>query len=418
MKFYEKTICIELTAPLHIGSGERQGASDAGVVRDFNGLPGIPGSTLQGILRATIRDQIGESAEREIFGYPGTSDSPDKGRGGRLWISWGVIHDHLNCPQHAPIVPQARDSDSVLRDAAFPTLRDHVCLNEQGAAKHRGKFDELVVSPGHRFTFQLRFAKTGREEDDGYWEKILGIIEDPGLRIGGKTRRGLGGFNVLGSASQDSSILTVVHEAVLCPESFWMFGGGLSEDTDSAPVESTRIIWSNESKGAVERVWLIPGSAVKGALVHRTQFHANRVAGIFADADRERDSGREQQVKKWMRSLFGSIDGDSASAGRVFISDIYLPCSDVRPADIQNHVAINPYTGGAKDTALYDDRPLLAGNVSVPIQIAIRDQEGVNKEARDALGNAFDDLCEGRLPLGAHAGRGYGVFLKTQTEAA
>jgi CRISPR/Cas system CSM-associated protein Csm3 (group 7 of RAMP superfamily) len=412
LHFQETEVTLELETPMHIGSGNREGGSDAGVVRDHNGLPAIPGTSLQGMLRSAF------SEPEKLFGRSGTNKERDNGRGGRVWLSWATAHNANGQPARGWLTPNQRDQDPVLRDAAAPFLRDHVKLNERGVADDRGKFDELVVSKGHRFTFTLRLATYSTKAEPqhtGEMKELLTELSSGELRLGGKTRRGLGAFKVVTPEPIEStSKQFTTYKLELTPEDLWMFGGGLSADSDSAPVIAPFIEWSEGgqgSQGSVQSTWLIPGSAVKGALRHRTIFHANRLHGHFADLP---DSPAKTEAKKkttdLITKLFGDVTEETAIAGRVYIDDVLLKPGQSQKAPIQNHVSINPFLGGAKDTALFDDQPLFRSN-DEPIEIEIHLRGDMPK----AFEAAIEDLCNGYLPLGAHAGRGYGIFTGTKT---
>ncbi len=417
--YEEHSLVFELTSPLHLGSGEPDGFSDAGVVRDFNGLPGIPGTSLQGLLRAECEEASGGRVSEEIFGWAGgggrklPNGEDDLGRGGRLWVSWGRVHDSHNKPVTKRLTAAERDRDDVLRDAARPMLRDHVRLTERGVAAKRGKFDELVVSAGHRFTVEFRLAVPDGDSDGAaHWQYLDNILHDQALRLGGKTRRGLGGLKLVGLQRAESITHRDIFHDNISADSLWMFGGGASDSADSAPVSGTRIVWEG-NQGRVQPVWIIPGSAIKGALVHRIRFHANRIGRNFIGQERQTD------IEPWMDELFGKMKGDTGTPGKVFIDDMWIdmpsgPDSKSDPAQyrapVQNHVAINPFTGGAKDSALFNDEPLRPNIDSMPLRIQLRGTP--TPDALAALEAATADLCEGRLALGAHTGHGYGVFTK------
>jgi CRISPR/Cas system CSM-associated protein Csm3 (group 7 of RAMP superfamily) len=435
------SLVIELRTALHIGQGKTEGRSDAAFVRDFNGLPAIPGTGGQGMLKSAMA-AIDEQAAMRLFGSPGSSDSTDKGQGGRVWVGWASIHDKSNNPvtERRTRASLVKD-DEVLRDALAGSTRDHVRLNERGVVDGKGKFDELVVNPGHRFSLKLRFATAtderqrgtedakrvaklqARAEDD--WQLLLQVLSDPGLRLGGKTRRGFGAFKIESghwkeessrdekheeehkiTQAKESEFMKSLFDGKLSAETLWMFGGGLSAETDSTAVSGTWIKWTGNT-GKPEDVWIIPGSSVKGALVHRTRFHANRLAGNFIDA---RDPEKDAQVTAQLDDLFGTIKGKSGDGqpGRIFIDDIYLPKTSVPLADVQNHVAINPFTGGAKDSALFDDQPLRPGDDLIPL--SVQASKNLTAEQTKPLIEALRDLCAGRLNLGGHASRGYGCF--------
>ena len=49
-------ITLEATSPLAVGSGEKDIITDAPVARDVNDLPYIPGTSLMGIIRHSMKD--------------------------------------------------------------------------------------------------------------------------------------------------------------------------------------------------------------------------------------------------------------------------------------------------------------------------------------------------------------------------
>ena len=431
----EQSFTIELVTALHVGSGNPEGGSDAGVVRDFNGLPGLPGSGIQGLLRSACLEYPAcgaNAAERtafveRVFGYTGGNGrklpdgkTDDPGRGGRVWVGWGVIHNEKNEPQSDWIKETDLKKDPVLADAARSVLRDQVKLGARGAADDRAKFDQVVVNPGHRFTFTIKLAtadddRTAQHSD---WQTLLTVLRDPALRLGGKTRRGLGKFKIITEGyTQDaeSRLVTRVIERPIAPATLWMFGGGKAADDgtkqpNSVPVSCHRIDWSGTT-GISRPVWLIPGTGIKGPLVHRTLFHANLKKGIFIDEPAP--DGAEQEVRKWMLQLFGSEKAPHVTIGNIVIDDYFMDKNGVHAvpsAPTQMHVKINPFTGGASDTALFSDQPLQAKSATIPLRIEVRGR--VDDDALACFAAALDDLDQGRLAFGAHSGRGYGRFKK------
>lgn len=448
-------VTIEFTTPFHIGSGESDGASDAGVVRDWNGLPALPGDSLTGMLRQAYEDGYGVDETRSLFGFQDAQD----GQGSALCVSWGLIHDENNEVKEALTLRSKLEADDVLYDAMYPTLRDHVRLGHRGTAEAAGKFDELTVSAGHRFTFELEL--TGDPEDEEKWQRLLGLLNDRFLRIGGKTRRGLGAFVVQSltgcaldlSRSEDfqaylnhsselsqrpdwqplkvnpvSNIAERNHEEItlkLVPEDYWMFGGGFDETgtVDSVAVRDSLVVWSDVEegvRGSLKPVYVIPGSSVKGALSHRVAFHYNRMTGQFADkkspAELDNLVGEKNLA---VRNLFGNMAGENGQPGRVWIDDQFFDVDEENQfVPIQPHVAIDSFTGGARNGFLFFDRPLddsvLGDDGVLTLTILMKrtssEELKADKEAEEALRCALVDTCKGRLALGAHQGRGYGYF--------
>ena len=75
---------IETETPLAIGSGEKDIKTDKLVVKDVNGMPYIPGSSLAGVLRHSIKDF---NRPDSIFGF----QKGDEGKGSRILFTDGVM---------------------------------------------------------------------------------------------------------------------------------------------------------------------------------------------------------------------------------------------------------------------------------------------------------------------------------------
>jgi CRISPR/Cas system CMR subunit Cmr4 (Cas7 group RAMP superfamily) len=328
-------VVIEFTTPFHVGTGRGAKGIDALVVTDANGLPAIPGSSLAGALRAgfTAARQP-ETIIESLFGY--------RGCGARLSVSWACIHDQDGRPVEG-IRASTASADPVVENARGQRLRDHVRLHHQGAAVFQGKFDEWPVCAGHRFTFELEFVSADCNEDRDVWAALLNLLRGGTLRLGGKTRRGFGAFQIVAlheavldlktsdgfaayrerpvslacaalepwhykfaaslarpadpaATSTDSppARTSPVSDALtitlrLTPVGYWMFGGGEDAqglaDRGKAPVRDDRIVWTS-GKGAVLRDQLVlPGSSIKGALAHRVAWHWNKANKTFAAID-------------------------------------------------------------------------------------------------------------------------------------
>lgn len=435
---------IEFETPFIVGGGKDDLFFDDVFVSDANGLPALPGSSLAGILRHAWKD-AGYGDGNDLFGF----QSDDKGSGSPLSVSWGCIHDSKNVPVEGRIEDDVRLTDPVLAEAVLMTARDHVRIGHKGATESGGKFDERSVSAGHRFTFELSMDCAGIDRETRDWSRILALLTDASLRIGGKTRRGYGKFKVVTLMSDDFdlskkdgfdryaahpvhlSAKAALRKVVsgesampgdakqvpvatlrLKPEGFWMIGGGVDEEgqVDLAPLKANRIVWKNDVGTVAENQVVVPGSSVKGALSHRVAFHYNRLAGNFASAERdpaECTGDRNSAV----RDLFGfSKDGNEGQRGRVLIGDLFV--DDPGTPKILNHVSIDRFTGGALvlQGALFDEKPFWKGE-GFRLDVAVAESGKVeNPIVRKALACALEDLASGRLALGAGSGRGNGFF--------
>ena len=155
---------------------------------------------------------------------------------------------------------------------------------------------------------------------------------------------------------------------------------------------------------------LIPATSLKGAIAHRTTYHYNRLKKRFVDGsnpDKKPKIGRESEV---IRDLFGyeSQDEKLQKRGNVIFNDI-IQCS--LPEKVLNHVSIDRFTGGAIESALFDEKVLFGNGESFTTEIMV-DKTAIDKDRdyRQAFECALKDLIDGILPLGGGVNRGNGCF--------
>ncbi len=435
-----------------VSSGSEDDLRDAVFVVDANGLPALPGSSIAGVLRHAFP----ENRARELFGY----QDQNGGESSTVEISWGQVHDRNNLP-----TPFRCDSESNLTgDPVLSCLRagvkrDHARINPRGVVDGRGKFDELAVPAGARFTFELLV----HEEGATILDSLLARLDSGVLRFGGKSRRGLGTFATVDSwkdefdlsKSEDRSRFRnlprdlsrpipdgvlrfrgpsalkpqgedrwVKATVTLNPEDFWFFGGGepvLDEHLrgdrayEALPVTEARIVWKAGTGEVVESQHSIPASGIKGALRHRLAFHGRRLEGTFVEVPESPKAWLEirEALAEWDGVLwwFGNENNSETAsfprtAGRVFISDGWI--EQPRSGGL-DHVSLDRFTQGPMDGALFDERPLYGG--SIALEVVIDTHFGESKPPRHSIAafeKALDDLCKGKLAIGAGAARGHG----------
>lgn len=500
---YVRRVAIEFDTPFIVGSGETDLTTDAPFVTDAGGLPAIPGSSIAGALRHAFvaggmdclrADEANDSRtnatndERDFFGY----QAGDKGQGSRLIVTWAHVHDANDTPVDGRAAPGENAGDIVLANARESSVRDHVRLTDRGGADHRGKFDERVVSAGHRFTFDMILEGPGGTEetqkarDDAFWNRLLILLNSPELTLGGKTRRGFGAFHVVRSHARVFNLTeeadfddyrslpvalneptnTLVEEqipeatdsggvtvAVTLPgNGFLRVGSGTDSTVDLSPISASRVRWDG-GVGSVATAWLMPGSAVKGALAHRTAFHYNVANEHFIDPDATDVAAIAQQIEQWtgannnaVATLFGwakggvdqqsRLDPDTPAAAVASREDnhpatqtgdtnegrrglVSIPDVEIAPSGaagtapsgkVLTHVSIDRFTGGTIMGALFDERVVNLADVEpVRIPITIRNVSEIGDDVKRALGKAIADLATGRLWVGAASGRGNGA---------
>lgn len=428
-------VVIETTTPIAVGSGEKDVETDAHVMRDVNGLPYIPATSLAGILRHALGKA---GAQCDLWGFQGAND----GRGSRL------VFTNANLVRHDGTVVDGlldidMNSDEFLRHYFDLPIRQHVRIGHSGAALEHGKFDEEVVYAGSRFCFELEVASTDGEAQA--IADIMAALQSPTLRVGGGVYSGLGEYRLvslqhttlnldkpeqldrylaksacLGNASwwtepnvsQDVAVDNDKwqrYDITLQPDDFFMMGSGLSDDeADLTPVAEHRVDWSSGVGRFVENQVLIPATGVKGALAHRVAYHYNRLSGVFADRLEEgkKLSDYAGSQNEAVKELFGYEHEGDTQPGRVMLSDVYL-----RPIEttVFNHVRIDRFTGGAMEGALFQEK-VSAGQQEFTLTLLVEKSAFAVEYVKEALEAAIRDLITGMLPLGGAVNRGHGVF--------
>jgi hypothetical protein len=355
----------------------------------------------------------------------------------------------------------ALEDDEVLRSAMSPSLRDHVRIDERGVAKNAGKFDESVVVAGHRFTFGMEIHDGASSE----MEDLLAMLCAGSLRFGRGAQRALGAFRVVRSQRRrwDLRVAEQRREYLECPVDLgsswrapcasdaasigsagivrlrlelqpleaWSFGGTEPWTTqrvealrgngsakageklpDHAPVRDRRIVWAESAGRLDEPVMYVPGTALKGALRHRTVFHDHVLHGRYAEDDVVPTHGDAATA------IFGTEEGD-AHAGLLRIDDVWLSLGHLERLLPVMHVGIDRFTGGVRPGVLFEELVIDRGpGFALTIDFIAARWRALPDTTREALRLALRDLCEGRLQVGAGAGRGHGYFGCAQFDAA
>lgn len=453
-------IIIESATPLAVHSGEKVVQTDAIVIRDVNGLPYIPGSSIAGVIRHAWKD-AGNDVD-QLFGFQKNpmlvkKEEPD-GMGSRIIFSEARI---LNSKGQVVdgLKPDEIDKDPLLCKYADLPIRQHVRIDHRGVAADSGKFDEQVVFTGTRFCFEMEMI--GNKSEKETFNQLLAILNQSTFRLGGGSRKGFGKIAVKEIRSYELSIsdkhylekssnmeeskswykkepLEVKGSQQQCqcyqlrPENFFLFGSGFGDDdADMTPVKEQKVIWKDGKGELTAYEYLIPASSVKGALAHRTAFHYNQIRTdeqgnpdpFYADGktpeEIEAHAGTNNEAVRLLFGCEGDEKGEGKRRGNVLISDMFIKTAQDK---ILNHVAIDRFTGGAIDGALFsekaaywhcdnqDDYPLRLEILIDEKNIDKMDKTKVKEKALKAFNMALDDLCNGLLPLGGGVNRGHGIF--------
>ncbi len=473
---YIARVMVEAATPLAVGSGEKSLVTDRLVARDISGLPYIRGTSVTGVLRNMVAEELDKSEVGQwdkIFGFQ-KQDEANSGQGSRLIVSSAYFVGKGGTVFEGVGVPDWKDPFY----GAYRKLpvRDHVRIGHKGTAEDGGKFDEEVVYKGTRFVFELELI--GNKDDLQLWDTLLMTLRRKDFRLGGGTRKGFGELEIISiiqrcydlSAEADlhsylakSSSLKqkfegstfliepeadhyTYYQLKLRPDSFFLFGSASgSDDADMIAATETIVVWNNNQPTLHHDQLLIPGTSVKGALAHRVAFHSNKQRGVHAGMMKNGgellghllkqgylvseidnfDSSKQEDLAKLLTlynpdvvDLFGfsvnSRDENLVSIkdkkrGRVMISDLF---DASKSRKVLNHVAIDRFTGGAIDGALFTEEVATTSGI-LELDVVVKNVTSNNSgstNAIEALEAALKDIASGLLPLGGGVMRGNGCF--------
>lgn len=437
---YLACFIIEAETPIAVGSGEKDIETDSLVALDVNGLPYLPGTTIAGVVRSMF-DAVDNNP---LWGYQEKKD----GHGSEIIFSEGRI---LN--SKGEVMDGLRDNsvfdDDILKHYAYLPIRQHVRISSKGVADNAGKFDEQVVYAGTRFCFELEMVSDGENKDK--FDELINAVRMETFRLGGGSRKGFGKIKVVSVKTADidlrnreqadrylkkssnlkdcnewwngqtnqcetDAIATdkfVTYHIELHPQDFIFFGSGLADkngDADMTTVKAKRIHWDSDGCGRMqEDLILIPASALKGALRHRVAYNFNKIKQNFIDTKEGiPDTPQNEAVK----ALFGFAD-TVQQCGKVLFSDIIEdPKKQGKAAQTHlfNHVAIDRFTGGTINGALFTEQADYVAGQTYETDILVSKEALTAPDIKAAWEKTLDDLCGGLLPLGGSTNRGHGIL--------
>ena len=428
-------ITLECQSPLSISSDEADPTIDNSIFRDALGNPTIPGTSIAGVLNHLVQDTDG--IPNTLFGH-----TENEGHASAIRCSFGFVHNANN--QVIKGSMQAQTDDNITRFLAqqSPVLRDHVCLNEYGAANDQGKFDRSAVPKGTRFTFEISLSSTKAEqqENNEHWQNLLKLINSNHFRIGGLTHRGFGQVEVIGIKQQsfdfnqpnqitdwatwqksDWKTSTPTENKTkpdvlldLIAEDFWRVGEGTQtlqnnpeKEPDAKPYTETIIKWQNNQASLQHKQVVMPATGIKGALRHRTLFHLRNLKQDW-QGEQIKDNDLSQLFGQKGEMVAGKQQGQASA---MYINDIYHIVKDPsKQTKVMMHNKIDRFTGGTINGALFSEELIYKGTLPCEISFNKTRLKQVDNDIKKAFIEAVTDLGQGRLSLGAGSSKGHGYF--------
>ena len=140
---------VRVVSPLAISTGQSDGVIDSMIMRNGNGQPMIPGTSIAGVLRHIIRANYNTQIADLIFGY---------------------IDDKPEAHQSMIVI------DDIILENAELVLRDGVAIDGiTGTAIQGGKYDYEAVDRGAIGKIQIEI--TLRQQWQEHQEKIQEIVK-------------------------------------------------------------------------------------------------------------------------------------------------------------------------------------------------------------------------------------------------
>lgn len=432
-------IVIETKTPLNISSGKKSIKTDSLVLRDVNGLPFIPGTTIAGLLRHSITIVKEENEKDEDYKVRMEKQQEllmgSQKIGSPLIITEAKMLDENNHVLDGMLPEKELNTEFLSHFRKQMSIRQHVKINHKGTAEKHGKFDEEIVLKGARFCFEMEMISD--DGDDSRFKGLLNTFASDSFRMGSGSRSGFGEIIVVkcqymkidlsdykqklwyleksSSLSEEwkdnlddpksekepkEKIKYDIQELTLSsttngwilytlniePEDFLLFGSGFGDENgwaDMTYVREEYIDWSSGKGVPTERkkTLLIPGSSVKGAISHRTAYYYNKEKKIFADKLPEGKTANDFVGKNnpAVVALFGSegVKVENKAKGKQRGNVLISDVIELKDLSGKylNHVSIDRFTGGAIDGALFTEEVLYTKEQAIPIKLL------VNKEA-------------------------------------
>lgn len=411
---------LKTQSPLRIGSGANEGLTDILILKDKQGQPFIPGTSLAGVLRSEIAAIYGEAAADNLFGSI----------------------DGRNANQSMLII-----SDVVLTSKGI-VVRDGVAIDElTGVAKTGAKFDFEALERGAAGEVLLEL--TVRECDeakpleisyqhnaysvkgDCYGEMAATIADllTGGISVGSLTTKGYGkiagaeavavydfDFAQAKSAEQwlayisdeklPKAAYTGKAEAVKAAENFYLEVGCALQG--ALLVRNFDVDESKQDKETLSAVqlksgedYVIPGTSWKGVLRSR----AFKILLALTGNDL-------QAAQHKLQEIFGfANDGEKQSGKRskLLVDETYISTKKLS-AMRQTRNRIDRFTGSTIDSALFCEEPVWQQKLDEKTVTLKACLKNCSKAEAGLMLLLLKELWLGNMNIGSGRGVGRGVL--------
>jgi CRISPR/Cas system CSM-associated protein Csm3 (group 7 of RAMP superfamily) len=434
---------LVLETPAHFGNGQARGDAlvDMTLLMDEaeQGRALIPGSTITGALRNTLRERL--------RGYYGEEAKEDE-KSPIAWLFGPVRESENVTAQSLLIVDDAlATKDGQDKLAQGIALRDGVSIRaDTGTAEERKKFDIELLQAGTTFDLHFELALTEKRSAQvlPYLAAALQALEAGEIRLGTRKKRGYGRCRVDNwtvsryrltdpadlcrwlttpdtahrpDAKQGKIAIALgVTPSITDQRDALTIGATFSLDKSSLLIRSgfgqadlgpdVEHLYAEDIHGNKQPV--IPGTSWAGVVRHRALRIANTIAGGNVDA--------RTRAAEIINGLFGFMrpGAEGGQASKLTVDETKLG-SNATTDDVksglgatlyQTRVRIDRFTGGAFETALFEEAPVYGkSDTRVGFHLHVREPE---QYEIGLLLLVLKDLWTGDLPVGGEASVGRG----------
>ncbi len=400
-------IKFSLASPLVIGQGKNVN-TDNDIVRDGSGTPYIPGSAVAGVTRQALKDS-------------GISDSIISTYLGEIVKKTQNIKESRVIFYDALLTPESKQH-------YFVSIRDSVALDQYKNSKDGAKFDMEVLEPGVQFVTYIETDVLAGDEDD-----ITCLIRDTfnskNIRFGAKTTRGYGEISDINVSSCEFNLQTqeglhsYINFDIYADDTEWkaesvdsvkntdiakldlsleLVGGifirrystAVGDNKNKRPSPDYQQLTIQAKNGT--EIPVIPGTTWAGAIKHRID---ELIPGATSYITKEGST----------QSYFGKVDGNYKQKSPVRFGESRIEGGSFK---VMSRNAIDRFTGGTTDGALFTERSYYGGETHLVISLGRlgKGQSQYNDKFLRALSATLSDLHEGLLSVGGLTAVGKGIF--------
>lgn len=375
-----------LASPLCISNGDGE-LTDQDVIKNAEGVPFIPGSSLVGAMRGYLQKAADEDC---IFGY---EKYQEIGKMSSVYVSDFTFLDH----------PKIQ-------------VRDSVALSDKKTAITGAKFDMEVVDTGAKGYFYLEMVIRARDHEKEMEEQLQNVLagwkmED--IRLGAKKTRGYGELKLIAVKEKTFTAENIMDYAkVYQYEKRDEVFGKKSILDEIVLRENSRYITLTLPLKQQGGISIRQYSVKKGEpdFVHITAGGKPVIPGTsMAGAVRHRIKDLLQQLeicntKEIIDGIFGLVEGKKARKSSVIFNECILEGAEMLTM-VRN--GVSRFESGTKQGALFKEVSYVGGTTELKIKV----EQG--EEAPAMIGIlllALKDLSGGYLAVGGQTAVGRGLF--------